>query len=276
MIPHPHPTTIEFTKAADDNLAEKSLSFARLPGGEAHRDNPAWFITNSPVAGYNGVVRASFPADKVDESIEAVLRPFRERSLPLTWWTGPSTQPANLGARLQAHGFVHNRDMIGMSAEIGALKSPYQALPDLPIEEVHDSQALAEWHPLYTKGFNTPPAIARESLETMGKLAFQPGSDWHHYLVRQSGRIIAIGSLYIHNEVAGLYNLVTDPNERGQGVGGAMTLGLFAIARELGSRIATLQTTFPNALRLYHRLGFEVYCKFGVYQLVVRPPVPGC
>lgn len=276
MISKPHPTTTEFTKAADDNLTEKSLSFARLPGGEAHRENPAWFITNSQVAGYNGVVRACFPADMVDDRIEAALQPFRERSLPLTWWTGPSTQPANIGSRLQAHGFIHNRDMIGMSAEIGSLKSPYQALPDLHIEEVQDPQVLAEWHPLYAKGFNTPPAIARESLDTMAKLAFQPGSNWRHYYVRQSGRIVAIGSLFILDEIAGLYNLVTDPDERGQGVGGAMTLGLFAIARELGCRIATLQTTFPNALRLYHRLGFEVYCKFGVYQFVVRPPVPGC
>jgi hypothetical protein len=27
-----------------------------------------------------------------------------------------------------------------------------------------------------------------------------------------------------------------------------------------------LQTTYPNALRLYHPMGFEVYCKFGIYQ----------
>lgn len=266
MIPLPRPTTAEFIQAADENLAEKSLSFALLPGGEAHRDNPAWFATHSPVAGYNGIVRAAFPTGAVDECIEEALRPFREHSLPLTWWTGPSTQPGNLGARLQAHGFVHNRDMIGMSALIDDLKPPHGALPAVEIEEVCDAQTLAAWHPLYMKGFNTPPAIARESLDTMGKLAFLPGSGWRHYMVRKNGQIVSIGSLFIHNGVAGLYNLVTEPGERGQGLGGAMTLGLFAIARDLGCHIATLQTTFPNALRLYHRLGFEVYCKFGVYQ----------
>ncbi len=260
-----HITTAEFIQAADDNLAEKSLSFAHLPGGEAHRGNPAWFVTGSQVAGYNGVVKASFPPGSADEGIEDALKPFQARRLPLTWWTGPSTQPASLGSRLQAHGFIHNRDMIGMAAAIDALRSPYDTLPAIQIEEVHNQQTLAEWHPLYMKGFNTPPAIARESLETMGKLAFMPGSGWRHYFVRKDGCITAIGSLFLCSEVAGLYNLVTSPEERGQGIGAAMTLGLFGIARDLGCRIATLQTTFPNALRLYHRLGFEVYCKFGIY-----------
>jgi GNAT superfamily N-acetyltransferase len=275
MANYHRPTTAEFTEAADTNLNEKSLSFARLPGGEIHGSNPVWFITTSHVAGYNGIVKANFPVDStttIDESIEKALHPFHERSRSLTWWTGPSTHPSNLGARLQAHKFVHNRDMIGMAAEIDDLKSPYDSLPSLHIEEVRDPQSLAEWHPIYMKGFNTPAAIAHESLDILGKLAFLPGSGWRHYLVRggsnqsESGKIVAISSLFINGEVAGLYNLVTHSEERGQGIGAAMTLGTFEIARSLGCRIATLQTTYPNALRLYHRLGFEVYCKFGVYQ----------
>lgn len=259
-------TTAEFTEAAETNLIEKSLSFARLPGGEIHGPNPTWFTTQSKVAGYNGVVKASFSSEEAEAGIEAALRPFHERGLPHTWWTGPSSHPANLGARLQNHGFVHNREMIGMAARIDDLKTPYDTLPVLEIEPVLDAQTLAEWHPIYMKGFNTPATIARESLEMMGRLAFLPNAGWRHYLVRKNDQIVAISSLYIHNDVAGLYNLVTHSEERGQGIGAAMTLGTFEIARDLGCRIATLQTTYPNALRLYHRLGFEVYCKFGIYQ----------
>ena len=272
MVSIAHPTTAEFIEAADANLAEKSLSFGELEGAEVHRGNPAWFMTRLRGAGYNGVVSASFPPDSVDDCIEEALQPFRAGNLPLTWWTGPASRPANLGARLQAHGFVHNRDMIGMAAEIEALKSPYETLPVLQIENVNDLQTLAEWHPLYMKGFNAPAASARESLDTMGWLAFRPGSGWRHYFVRDGGRISTIGSLFFHDNVAGLYNLVTSPEERGQGIGAAMTLGLFAIARAMGCRIATLQTTYPNALRLYHRLGFEVYCKFGIYQKTAHKP----
>jgi hypothetical protein len=43
-------STAELTAACDSNLAEKSLSFAGLPGGEVHEGNPRWFITGSKLA----------------------------------------------------------------------------------------------------------------------------------------------------------------------------------------------------------------------------------
>ncbi len=262
-------TTAELTAACDSNLAEKSLSFAFRPGDEVHEGNPRWFMTGSKLAGYNGIVQAAFPAEQAEDCIDAALAPFRERGLPLTWWTGPSTQPANLGMRLQTRGFRHNRDMIGMAAPIERLSSPFETLPDLAFEPVPDAQTLLEWLPLYSTGFGTPPSIAAESLKILGELSFQPGTGWVHFLSRKEGKIIAISSLYLNDDIAGLYNLVTDPTERSHGIGASMTLRTFAWAQQRGYRIATLQTTYPNALRLYHRLGFEVYCKFGIYQLIL-------
>ncbi len=261
-------TTVEMIAACESNLVEKSLSFAQLAGGEAHEGNPRWFLTGSGLAGYNGIVQASFPADQVDERIDAALMPFRERGLPLTWWTGPSSQPGNLGMRLQTWGFRHNRDMIGMAAPIETLASPFETLPELDFEPVVDARALVAWLPLYSAGFGAPQAVAMESLMALGELSFRPKSNWIHFQTKKDGKIIAISSLYLNDQIAGLYNLVTEPVERSQGVGAAMTLKSFAWAQAHGYRIATLQTTYPNALRLYHRLGFEVYCKFGIYQFL--------
>jgi ribosomal protein S18 acetylase RimI-like enzyme len=66
--------------------------------------------------------------------------------------------------------------------------------------------------------------------------------------------------------VAGLYNIATRPAYRQNGLGATITLLIYEEAKKLGYHIGTLQTTYPNALRLYHRMGFEVYCKFGIYQ----------
>ena len=261
-------TTAEFIAACDSNLSEKSLSFAGLPGGEVHEPNPIWFISGSRLAGYNGVVRASFTREGLDNAIKEAMHPFRQRGLSFTWWTGPSSQPANLPVRLQQHGFIHNRDMLGMAADIHRLTSPYESLPALKIEQVTTPETLFEWYPVYMQGFNSPASIAKESLDVMAALSFKPGSAWSHYLARENGKIIAISSLYIHDGIAGLYNLVTPPEDRGRGIGTAMTMRTYAIAADLGCRIATLQTTYPNAMRLYHRLGFEVYCKFGIYQFI--------
>lgn len=51
-----------------------------------------------------------------------------------------------------------------------------------------------------------------------------------------------------------------------RGLGSAITLLTFQQALQWGYEWGTLQTTYPNALRLYHRVGFEVDCKIGVYQ----------
>lgn len=261
-------STAEFIEACESNLSIKSLSFAQLPGGEVHGTNPTWFVSGSRLAGYNGVVKASFPREEVDEAIEATMLPFRQRGLSFTWWTGPSSGPSNLPTRLQQHGFIHNRDMLGMAADIRELTAPYDNLPILKVEPVTTPEKLYEWHPLYMQGFNSPASIARESLEVMSALSFKADAAWSHYLARENGHLIAISSLYINDGIAGLYNLVTTPEDRGRGIGAAMTLQTYAIARDLGCQIATLQTTYPNALRLYHRLGFEVYCKFGIYQFI--------
>lgn len=261
-------TSADFTAACESNLVEKTLLFAELPGGQTGGPNPLWFVSGSRLAGYNGVVKARFPKNNLEDAIREAERPFRQRGLSFTWWAGPSSTPANLGAKLQGRGYVHYRDIVAMAAQSDQLTSPYDSLPCLRIEQVTSPEMLYEWHQVYMHGFNCPASIARESLNVMAALSFNPASTWTHYLARQNGRIITISSLFIHNDTAGLYNLVTVPEERGRGIGAAMTLQTFAIARDLGCRIATLQTASPNALRLYHRLGFEVYGNFGIFQYI--------
>lgn len=84
--------------------------------------------------------------------------------------------------------------------------------------------------------------------------------------MRMNGQVVAISSLHLGAGVAGLYNIAIQREYREQGLGRAITLLTFEEARRIGYTLGTLQTTYPNALRLYHRLGFEVYCKIGVYQ----------
>jgi ribosomal protein S18 acetylase RimI-like enzyme len=103
-------------------------------------------------------------------------------------------------------------------------------------------------------------------LDVFRQLSFSPDSDWRHYALRVDNAVVATGSLHFGAGVAGLYNIATRPDYRQHGLGTAITLLIYEEAKKLGYRIGTLQTTYPNALRLYHRMGFEVYCKFGIYQ----------
>jgi len=250
--------------AIDANLIEKSLSFARYFKGELYGPNPCWFITGAAMDYNNGVASATFAPGAVDTGITPPLAPFQQRNLPLTWWVGPRSAPSNLGQALQRHGLSHDRDMIGMAMDMRALADTPAPLPGLTFEQVRDRPALAEWYNLMLQGF--PINFSQTYLDALAATSLEVDTGWVHYIGRLGGDVITISSLFLGGGVAGLYNLTTVPTLRGQGIGAWMTVKTFLEARARTYRIATLQTTYPNALRLYHKLGFEVYCKIGVYR----------
>lgn len=62
--------------------------------------------TGLPHPLFNGVFRAQLTAETAGQSIEAAVAHFQARKLPMFWWTGPLTQPTDLGARLEARGLT--------------------------------------------------------------------------------------------------------------------------------------------------------------------------
>lgn len=259
----------EMSRLIEENLSAKSLDFAHLPGGSAHSGNPAWFTSGINRAGYNGVVCASFEKEIIDQHIEATLEPFRQQKLSLTWWVGPLSAPANLGQAIQKQGFHHQRDMIGMAADLGELAEFVSPDIDYSFEPVLNQADLEQWMPPFLNAFGIPLEDKDLVLDIFAYLSFLPNSNWRHYLIRVNGEVVATSSLHLGGGVAGLYNIAALPKYRQHGLGSAITHLTFGEAKKQGFTLGTLQTTFPNALRLYHRMGFEVYCKFGVYQRIV-------
>jgi len=255
-------STPALTKVIDDNLIEKSLSFARAFGGEEHGPNPWWYITGEAMPGNNGIVRASFDGD-VEESIEAALAPFHARSLPITWWVGPTSTPRRLGRHVQQYGFTHNRDMIGMATDLDKLSVP-DCAAQVRFERVEDRETLNRWYGVILDCF--PTSYSQVYLDALAATGLRADDAWQHYIARMDDTVVSASSLYLGAGVAGLYNLGTVSEMRGQGIGAWITAQTFLAARARGYRVGTLQTTYPNALRMYHRMGFEVYGKIGIYR----------
>jgi ribosomal protein S18 acetylase RimI-like enzyme len=256
----------ELAKLIEDNLSAKSQDFAKLTSGQMHMGNPTWFTSGLKRAGYNGVTCAQFCDEQLDQEIVKTLEPFRQTDTPLTWWVGPLSNPVNLGKALQAHGFTHNRDMVGMAADLGQLMQFTPPNLEYTFEPINDLAELRIWLPLFMETFGIPASDASFVLDVFAQLSFSPNSEWRHYMLRVDNQVVATGSLHLGAGVAGLYNIATRPEYRQNGLGTAITLLIYEQAKKSGYSIGTLQTTYPNAMRLYHRMGFEVYCKFGIYQ----------
>lgn len=242
--------------AIETNLAAKTMYRAELI---QHDRDVHWFR----MADRNGVVWADFAPTTVHEQIQATLAMLGTQ--PLTWWVGAYSQPYNLGHALQQHGLTHNRDMIGMAALLENLADA-EPLPDgLYFERVQDDVTLAQWQAIVTQGFRMNQAASQASYTQFASYGYEPDIPWQHFVIRDAHQVYASSSLFLSDDVVGLYNIGTAPAMRERGLGRAITLKTFEQVRG-EYRIATLQTQYPNALRLYHRMGFEVYCKIGIYQ----------
>src|SRR5579863_7973727 len=105
--------------AIEDNITALNDSLTAAPGAEQGTDEDVrWIITGAPFSLFNAVSQARFTAADADARIAATLAPFAARGAPMTWYTGPSTRPSDLGERLLAHGLVYSGDDPGMALDL--------------------------------------------------------------------------------------------------------------------------------------------------------------
>jgi hypothetical protein len=93
-------------RANEENLSAWIPIFGRL--GQAYCDNPPGVkrsITNLPISLLNSVMDARLVPEQTDAAIQSIITDASARNVPILWWIGPSTRPADLGKRLENNGF---------------------------------------------------------------------------------------------------------------------------------------------------------------------------
>src|SRR6187549_2222232 len=109
----------DLARAVEANGAEFLLALGRAGGGEERAEPQIeWTIGGSPIDYHNAVVRADLAPERADQAIAESIERLRAHDLPGTWHVGPSTRPADIGARLIAHGFTYAGDDIGMAIDV--------------------------------------------------------------------------------------------------------------------------------------------------------------
>lgn len=134
---------------------------------------------------------------------------------------------------------------------------------DLTIEAVRDEQTLQAWMAPLAFGFEFPEPAALALFDLFHGFGFGPDAPFQHYLGRWKGHPISTCSLFLGAGVAGMHTTIV-PAYRGQGVGAAMTLAPMLDARAMGYRIGVANAA-SNGTKVQGKLGFQPYCRLGLY-----------
>ena len=212
----------------------------------------------------NGVFRTQLAPSEIDVKIRVTLDYFRSHNLPLIWWISPSTRPADLGQYLEAHGLVPGADMIGMAIDLAALEECLPSESHLTIKHVGDIETLREWAYPFAVAFGFPNSVVNIFCDLFTSLGLSRHLPLQHYVGFLKGKPVACSSMFLGAGVAGIYNVGTIPDKRGQGIGAALTWEPLCNARKMGYRIGVLHSSLMG-FNVYRRIGFKEYCKLRTY-----------
>ncbi len=251
--------------AIEENAIESCKAWSRWPGMELYEDaDMIWTRTDIPFSVFNNVFRARLSPNGIAAAIDTAVARFAERGVPMLWWIGPSPGPENLAAHLEARGFVHGFEAAGMAVDLSLLADGLPAPRHLEIEEVLDFDTLGTWCAIMAPVFEFPGFALEPWLDMQAAVGLGAERPYRHYIARLKGMPVATASLFLGAGAAGISNVATLGEFRGQGIATAVTLAPLLEARRLGYRVGVLFAS-AAAVGLYRRLGFREYCKGNCY-----------
>lgn len=221
-----------------------------------------------PIARVNTASGARFDPSRAAARIDEVVAWFDAIGVPFSWRIGPADTPRTLGRLLVARGFEVDHEQAPVMAA-SLVDVPPVVLPaGGSLDVVRDGAAYREWVAVIREGFGMPSPIA-EAVLRYEELGFADDLPDRLVLGRLDGRPVAIAMGAVAGGGVTIINVATLEDVRGRGFGRAVTLEAMRLGREMGARIAVLEST-QMGFSVYSRLGFETFGRIRRY--VWDPP----
>lgn len=206
---------------------------------------------------FNIVCGSQFHEEDAIDSVKNIIRDFDGQ--PFAWWLGPSHTPKQLNHFLQQLAFIQETTEYAMLCDlkqasfnpktsdliIKEATTPEAMLAFAEVLKPYDKQAPLFYQKVGTSQFNEPFRLF------VGYLNELP---------------ISIGSLFFTDELAGIYDLLTNEGYQGHGFGTAMMHHLINYAQQKGFDHVSLSASSDSGFRIYERLGFKSLGAFECFE----------
>jgi ribosomal protein S18 acetylase RimI-like enzyme len=201
---------------------------------------------------------------RVDDVVDATLRVYRQRQVPIVWLVHPTSRPQDLGTRIESRGLVEADVVTGMVALLDDLPRSADPPGGVWVDELRPG-AVDDFLSLLIWRYDLPPGTADTLRAIMNANRFgEPGSANRAWVARTVDGPVAKVTLHCDGQTAGIHGVATRPEARGRGLGRLMTTTALDAARDAGYELAVLHST-PMAVSLYKALGFEPMAEFRIH-----------
>ena len=254
--------------AVEENLFAYIRFFANHKKNLYHEDDAVLtFIseTDIPSMQSNSIYKIAINKEtNIDEQIKTLIRPFKDKKKPLFLTTGPSSKPENLKEHLEKNGIHHVQTQRGMALDLETYDEKFELPNNLVLKKVEDETDLKNWLKIYTIGFDYSSSLGDFIYNQYGDKLINKKDDMTHYIAYLNGKPVSTSTLFITDNIAGLYNIITIPEGRNNGLGKIMTKVPLEEGKKQGCKIAILQAT-ELGVPLYSKLGFNEVCTFDLF-----------
>ena len=257
----PHRTDAELLAMADRLSAAFFLSTRGQPGSRIRDDGDVIHgMTGIPLAIFNGATCARFTPDDAAERIEAVLRPFRDEHVKMSWFVGSTSTPPDLVDRLIAHGLTIEEVAPVLARSLADWPDPAAPAPVAPdgvtIERVRDATGFRAATEVMFAVFGLPLDVIDPFVDRYARYSIGPDPIQDVVLARRDGEPAATALGFVVDGVVGIFNVATLPEHERNGLGTAVTRAAIDGGVARGATAAILESS-PAGRPVYERLGFH-------------------
>ena len=198
-------------------------------------------------------VNALYPSTlDLDEKIATCEALYHDQGLPAVFKMTDSVCPSDLDALLAARGFEAVSPTSVMVADLTNFDSPPPGVTHI------DPRRSPHWLGSYARMNEVSP----QKRDLLGQMLDALISPTGYAAIEQDGEIVTVGLAVVTQGYVGLFDIVTAPSLRKQGLGRRLVHDLLGWGQSQGGHHAYLQVVAANApaVHLYEQFGFyEAY-----------------
>lgn len=190
----------------------------------------------------------------IEQKIVKCEQMYKSVGLPTVFKMTGDVSPADLDDLLNERGYAVNAPTSVQTADLSGIDSAFD--DDITVTEQLDEHWLDQ--------FFVKSGLDVRYLVTLRKMLSRIMSKRGLFSIAGSDDVIAFGLAVMDQDHVGLYDILTDRNQRRKGLGARISSGMMRWGKANGATTAYLQVMLnnPPALRLYENLGFKEAYKY--------------